>query len=972
MPSNRTSSSVPTTPLDPPWQISSFDAKKRQAESILRGEYVQLKRYNNDIDNPVDTALSRPESPKVTGPIDLISAMASRDTNVPPADTQSPFTLSTFPRNSRHPDDAPITTIRLRTGSSSSSPGIQTFLFRASREGYPSIPPSFSSHLQTNPNFATLQNRQNTEFDTPDGSERRNSSPMSVANLLSTPTPQPINIPAEKSQPRRGNKDIRFRNYFQQPPRSGRGSRKASQSEQSASERSSTPQVPSREQTAVEAADANDQDVSTPKLRAVTNSDSLPVATSGTVAPLLQGDAILSLNLPPTSTSTPLNINTDADEPTSVRRSGRVRKPVAKIADEIFDNDLRPPVVKPKKLDLAPAKVDKDPEASPQVLTPSPENQPATDVGNVRSSGRVRKPTLKAIEALQSQAQDRKDREKPAKSLTPPAEGRDVMSKSQQQPPSAGSDVSKSDKRKGPTRSNESKDVTLSPSHTPSHHTVPASTLGEKPLSKHLTPEIKNQLEVSLASTSQLTPTPSKRSPKFTCHSRKPTKTQLNLIAKRLFELAASALSPENLESPDAQIDIEKMRAEFFAKSKAVDQQPQPEPEQEQVPDSLPSSEQQPPIVEAILQPNTTDVEDTTSPPPLPPGFDLVDSSVVLDHPGHSRPWIDGEGWTHTGQANKYAEEAVFVPNSYAWVPEPTAQPNLDVPSPPPRVGSCVQVEKDKEFRYPPVLGGRNTPRILAGKFVPENVMQEGLRAKAFNCALQKGIIVDMSMSFDEIRQKIEEHDGPDAPRRSWLKLKIMNSKTLEGRDIQDNTTAEDHRKRRQSAPANVAGNIAQSPKSRKRNRASVDHDGSAEVGSTPETVHLAKKARSTGKVQGTIDKGMSSNKRKRGPDSVHADDVVPTAANDSILTPNASSGSKRQRVDDKAPAQGSPSLQARPRRKNAGALLAQIQNELEPVKSKGTPGLPRPKSVSNLTRSVSVNHDAETPKTSPVRKNSA
>ncbi|BDD64004.1 hypothetical protein MAP00_008854 [Monascus purpureus] len=118
---------------------------------------------------------------------------------------------------------------------------------------------------------------------------------------------------------------------------------------------------------------------------------------------------------------------------------------------------------------------------------------------------------------------------------------------------------------------------------------------------------------------------------------------------------------------------------------------------------------------------------------------------------GGSKP-----GESHT---NTFGEEVVVVPKNFEWYRPKNTYGDDQLPIPPIRVKSEEQVKKDRIFGYPPPVGERNIPRGSQALFVVEDVEIEKAKVRAREEARKRDIVVHSSMSLDELRGLIREHD---------------------------------------------------------------------------------------------------------------------------------------------------------------------------------------------------------------------
>ncbi|KKK25978.1 hypothetical protein AOCH_006294 [Aspergillus ochraceoroseus] len=249
-------------------------------------------------------------------------------------------------------------------------------------------------------------------------------------------------------------------------------------------------------------------------------------------------------------------------------------------------------------------------------------------------------------------------------------------------------------------------------------------------------------------------------------------------IAKQMYDLAAAVMVTEFAPVPEADKWFEELREEF--EKKQSDQ----EAENTQL-----SKEK---IVPTETRQNST-------------------QPYVSEPVQASDPWTDKDGWMYSGRVNQFGEEYVIVPPEFEWYRPNNTYGDKDLPLPPLRMKSRDQLEKDRIFGFPPLIGERNIPRELPGPFLYEDIYQERAKIKAREAAQQRGIAVHRFMSLPEIEALIFQYDSTNHPPAS------------------DNATAPKSsnppsRKRRRTEATPTANNTAEStgsikkPKRRRHN----------------------------------------------------------------------------------------------------------------------------------------------------------
>ncbi|KAL1966450.1 hypothetical protein VTN77DRAFT_4592 [Rasamsonia byssochlamydoides] len=577
--------------------------------------------------------------------------------------------------------------------------------------------------------------------------------------------------------------------------------------------------------------------------------------------------------------------------------------------------------------------------------TPSPESLLTT----ARISGRLRKPTIQAIEALQQKPKTRKRK----------------LDSDQSQPLTTESNGS-------PVEGQQSQDTSVSA--TPIQQSDSASTPGPSESA------LPNGESVQQSS-----------------------KSEEELLGQRLYELACAAVSDSGQDDED--INLDQLREEFHASRQKTDQAastasevasevPSNPTQTEQTSTEQTPKDQRPTEQDQTEQPSTeqphteqphTDQTHTdqtprdqspTEQPPVekpPPEQPVLGTSANLDHPNQPRPWTDSDGWTHTGRVNEYGEEIVLVPDTYVWVRQMVNYGNSCIPPPPPLVKSRQQVERDQIFGFPPLLGQRNLPRMGPRRFVPEDVSTETAKIKAREAAAQKGLSINRSMSLTDIEAKIREHDHPGSSKtkRLGLKLVLVDSRQLTQGNV--NLRSEGLRKRRQSAPAAVEENKRDNATSRPRKR-QLDEGRSGQP--SPADLPPSKKRRSTlnpidnsevktpsrqkkqslGKanynaVQRVVKTPASTKttpkqRRHSAVRAVQSEKISKTKAAGFTPASGRKSGADRVRAGE------SPSTQGRPRRQAAAALMAQFKSQPGSKARRASTGIKHSKSTPNKRQS--------------------
>ncbi|KAL1999315.1 hypothetical protein VTN02DRAFT_4686 [Thermoascus thermophilus] len=526
-------------------------------------------------------------------------------------------------------------------------------------------------------------------------------------------------------------------------------------------------------------------------------------------------------------------------------------------------------------------------DSEPGALTPSP-----AGLSTARTSGRLRKPTVRAIEAAQQQQpRARKSR----------ASGR-VHSLT-------GEDV---DGNTASGEENHQASTTVA-----SHQRSDTATVAELGASTELTaPSVPHSFN-----------------------------TEEEFIANQLFELAAAAVAPDFRPSSDEDLDVERLRGDYYARRRRAA--------------SGGPSEDGPGSGEVVSAVDPT--QSASEPGPL----------SALDHPNIPRPWTDEDGWTHTGRVNDHGEELVLVPDTYVWVRPENLYGDGGFPLPPPQVKSREQTEKDRIFGFPPPLGQRNLPRGEPRPFVPEDVGVETAKIKAREAAAKRGIAVDRSMSLAELEAKIQEHDNPGSSRKRKRALTQVGSARPDARRNNVDTPAGVSRKKRRTEAASVEA-VEGTKSAQKSKKRSLDMAaGSNAAASSPAAERARKKRSSTANPSELADvrtpknqKGPSRREVESGkaknPEDANATGRSttkkprPSAAEQPEGTESVAFGTEKSGTATDPASKGqeqiseqeqehselteSPGPGGRPRRRAAAALLAQLQSQAEARARKAGP----------------------------------
>lgn len=255
-----------------------------------------------------------------------------------------------------------------------------------------------------------------------------------------------------------------------------------------------------------------------------------------------------------------------------------------------------------------------------------------------------------------------------------------------------------------------------------------------------------------------------------------PHHPDLAVVAQRLFELAAEAVSPDFVATPDAKTQLTQFKQEYWTNK-----------------DKAEAAE--------------TTVE-------LVPVGDIASKPAFSKKSQISEPWTDQNGWTHTGHVNEHGEEYLFVPPELELYRPNNTYGDKQLPQPPIRLMPREQLDKDRIYGFPPRMGQRNLPQSLP--FMFENVDEEVAKIKARQEARQHGIIVDRFLSVDAIHALIAQQ-GPtkvsspreisQAPRGVRRRRRTTQQTAEDGFEVQP-------KPRRRRQPATAPSTPGQGPES--------------------------------------------------------------------------------------------------------------------------------------------------------------
>ncbi|KAE8145106.1 hypothetical protein BDV25DRAFT_165380 [Aspergillus avenaceus] len=485
-----------------------------------------------------------------------------------------------------------------------------------------------------------------------------------------------------------------------------------------------------------------------------------------------------------------------------------------------------------------------DTPASPRSFTTT------TSAGN-RTSGRTRKPTIRALESIESEKRFRR----PPRHPTPGKAGSPVVDGTGRQ-----SSVQK------PEQSQKA---------TPAQST-------------------------SAPSTAQRT-------------------AEVGELAKRIFELAAAALSDDFTPAPEADTWIQELRKSFETKGSTAAT-----------------------AVEVMVE----------------------GESEAPSNNKASEQWTDEDGWTHTGKINEFGEEYLIVGPEFEWYRPNNTYGDKDLPQPPVRLRSLEQSAKDRIFGYPPRIGERNLPRAMNTPFIMENVYEERAKIRAREEARQRGIPVDRSLSYGQIEALLNQHhfSGSSQPSATPVSAPTATPASAANASNSNNerSTTTRSRKRRRTEPAvqqssaNAIQSSEVSQKAKRRRKDTVGQSTPAPPEQPPasERPKTLKLKLSKKRPHSEVDTNGDTNADPRPTKSPK------TSASDTTTTPrrllklstpkqaHAQKGKEpdtgKKEIEEEKPENAPTSTPndpasgsnltpgGRPRRRAAAALMAEFQNHAE------------------------------------------
>ncbi|RAL15998.1 putative GPI-anchored cell surface glycoprotein [Aspergillus homomorphus CBS 101889] len=322
----------------------------------------------------------------------------------------------------------------------------------------------------------------------------------------------------------------------------------------------------------------------------------------------------------------------------------------------------------------------------------------------------------------------------------------------------------------------------------------------------------------------------------------------------------------------------------------------------------------------------------------------------------NSKEWTDEDGFTYTGQVNQFGEELVYVGTEYEWYRPNNTYGDELLPLPPVRLISRDQLEKDRIFGFPPLMGERNIPRETNMPFTFEDVMEERAKIKARDAARKRGIEVDRYMPSAAIQALIAEHDktssdqeksGPGAETKGPAPRKRR-------RGAEQPTDAAQAAKRRRkgetppftpdqpktlrikltlkgtAAAAAAEGTSSPNPGSKKRTRSEVE--SAPGVNGTPDSKAPQTRPTKLLKLSGLRRDSASTSTSTSTPAKSNASPATPGGGlkNNAAPTPPSTSGPQAFTATDPSATPLGTTPGGRPRRRAAAAFLAESQTHAE------------------------------------------
>ncbi|KAF7715780.1 Uncharacterized protein PECH_006226 [Penicillium ucsense] len=317
----------------------------------------------------------------------------------------------------------------------------------------------------------------------------------------------------------------------------------------------------------------------------------------------------------------------------------------------------------------------------------------ASSIGT-RSSTRLRKPTAKALEAMQTQP---KTHTRSQKKDVPPsinkASAPDPSSNSLA-PTAATAATAATAPTFPPSIASSASATTVSPGRTGSFSKITFKNGLKRGNRAAVTPKTQSDLENQSESDRKKGQKVIKPSPQVAARKGKKDKDtfkgsvqriQITIAraGQKLFEAAAAALEPDFTGPTNAEQFIKDLRAarcKKFGLGKEED-----------------ASGHAP---EAVVPRSSVD-----EPSPAQPK-----DKLILKLKLSTAPFVDEDNWAHTGRVNDQGEELILMPAGCSLDRAPHTYGDRSLPHPPIRARPEIQVMTDFELGYPPLIGERNSP----------------------------------------------------------------------------------------------------------------------------------------------------------------------------------------------------------------------------------------------------------------------
>ncbi|KAL4962101.1 putative GPI-anchored cell surface glycoprotein [Aspergillus stella-maris] len=446
----------------------------------------------------------------------------------------------------------------------------------------------------------------------------------------------------------------------------------------------------------------------------------------------------------------------------------------------------------------------------------SPTSLSTTTSNAMRTSGRTRKPTIRALESLESEKRKRRPRGSSAK---PAAENADTNSITRSGQTTAQQSSAESSPRKPDVmilakRIYELAAAAVAPDFEP----APEVEIWLNELQQKVDEREKERVqEIEM----ELEPEPE---PEPTVEPE-----------------VESTVEPTVEAEPEPEIELEA----------AAEPQPEPEPE----PGLAPEPESEPEAEQEREQEAENEPEQSVAEAEGEHERESSPSSkLFLKNVQASMPWTDKDGWEHTGQINKHEEEYVIVPDTYEWYRPNNTYEDEELPLPPIRLRTLVQAERDRAFGYPPRMGDRNIPVDDQGFFLLENVPEEKAKLKTKEKARARGIYVTKFMALEEIENMISLYDSgqPPVPPTFDIPIEVEAKPPTRKRRRTDTTSSKQQaevietprpKRRRQNAgnvahqePEHLAADEAETPEKKSLKITLIFKKGQLEKASAADT----------------------------------------------------------------------------------------------------------------------------------------